>query len=90
GVPIGVRIEPKWQGKWLERAESRPILTGSAPRQATANIWGAQVSLAALLPRASLAPQSADDLLVDLVGCCEDGPVYLSSSPAYLSDFGKN
>jgi hypothetical protein len=34
------------------------------------------------------APQSAADLLADLVGCCEDGPVDLSSNPAYMSDFG--
>ncbi|MFN9056717.1 MAG: ribbon-helix-helix protein, CopG family [Cyanobacteriota bacterium] len=32
--------------------------------------------------------QSAADLLADLVGCCEDGPVDLSTSPAYMSDFG--
>jgi hypothetical protein len=36
------------------------------------------------------APQSAADLLVDLVGCCEDGPVDLSSNPVYMSDFGTN
>ncbi|MFM6127494.1 MAG: ribbon-helix-helix protein, CopG family [Sphaerospermopsis kisseleviana] len=34
------------------------------------------------------APQSAADLLADLVGCCEDGPVDLSTNPAYMSDFG--
>jgi Arc/MetJ-type ribon-helix-helix transcriptional regulator len=34
------------------------------------------------------ARQSAADLLADLVGCCEDGPVDLSSNPAYMSDFG--
>lgn len=33
-------------------------------------------------------PQFAADLLADLVGCCEDGPVDLSSNPADLSDFG--
>jgi len=32
--------------------------------------------------------QSAADLLADLVGCCEDGPVDLSTNPAYMSDFG--
>jgi len=37
-----------------------------------------------------LQPQSAADLLADLVGCCEDGPADLSSNPAYLSDFGTN
>lgn len=36
------------------------------------------------------APQSAADLLADLVGCCEDGPVDLSSNPACMSDFGKH
>jgi Arc/MetJ-type ribon-helix-helix transcriptional regulator len=36
------------------------------------------------------APQSAADLLADLVGCCEDGPVDLSSNPAYMTDFGTN
>jgi hypothetical protein len=35
-------------------------------------------------------PQSAADLLADLVGCCEDGPPDLSSNPAHLSDFGIN
>ena len=35
-----------------------------------------------------LAPQSAADLLADLVGCCEDGPEDLSSNPAYMSNFG--
>lgn len=35
-------------------------------------------------------PQSAADLLADLVGCCEDGPADLSSNPAHLSDFGFN
>ena len=35
-------------------------------------------------------PQSAADLLADLVGCCEDGPADLSSNPAHLSDFGLN
>ena len=35
-----------------------------------------------------LQPQSAADLLADLVGCCEDGPADLSSNPAYLADFG--
>jgi hypothetical protein len=34
------------------------------------------------------SPQSAADLLADLVGCCEGGPIDLSSNPAYLSDFG--
>ncbi len=34
------------------------------------------------------APQSAADLLADLVGCCEAGPADLSSNPAYLSEFG--
>jgi Arc/MetJ-type ribon-helix-helix transcriptional regulator len=33
-------------------------------------------------------PQSAADLLADLVGCCDDGPADLSSNPAHLSDFG--
>jgi hypothetical protein len=37
-----------------------------------------------------LQPQSAADLLADLVGCCEDGPADLSSNPDYLSDFGIN
>jgi len=37
-----------------------------------------------------LQPQSAADLLADLVGCCEDGPADLSSNPAHLSDFGIN
>jgi len=37
-----------------------------------------------------LQPESAADLLADLVGCCEDGPADLSSNPAYLSDFGTN
>lgn len=37
-----------------------------------------------------LQPQSAADLLADLVGCCEDGPADLSSNPAYLADFGTN
>jgi len=36
------------------------------------------------------APQSAADLLADLVGCYEDGPVDLSSNAAYMSDFGTN
>ena len=36
------------------------------------------------------ATQSAADLVVDLVGCCEDGPADLSSNPAYLSEFGTN
>jgi len=34
------------------------------------------------------APQSAADLLADLVGCWEGGPADLSSNPAYLLDFG--
>ena len=38
----------------------------------------------------SAGPQSAADLLADLVGCCEDGPTDLSSNPVYLSDFGAN
>ena len=33
-------------------------------------------------------PQSAADLLADLVGCCEGGPADLSSHSAYLSSFG--
>ena len=37
-----------------------------------------------------VAPQSAGDLLADLVGCCENGPADLSSNPAYLSEFGTN
>jgi hypothetical protein len=36
------------------------------------------------------APQSAADLLADLVGCCECGQADLSSNPAYLSNFGTN
>lgn len=36
------------------------------------------------------APQSACDLLADLVGCCENGPADLSSNSAYLSEFGTN
>jgi hypothetical protein len=36
------------------------------------------------------APQSAADLLADLVGCCDDGPADLSCNPAYMSDFGAN
>ena len=35
-------------------------------------------------------PQSAADLLADLVGCCQEGPAELSSNPTYLSDFGLN
>ena len=35
-------------------------------------------------------PQSAADLLADLVGCCKDGPTDLSSNPAYLSGCGAN
>ena len=34
------------------------------------------------------APQSAADLLADLVGCCEGGPPDLSSNPAYMTGFG--
>ncbi len=34
------------------------------------------------------APQSAADLLADLVGCCEGGPADLSSNPAYMTGFG--
>jgi hypothetical protein len=30
------------------------------------------------------APQSAGDLLADLVGCCEDRPADLSSNPVHL------
>ena len=30
------------------------------------------------------APQSAGDLLTDLVGCCEDRPAHLSSNPVHL------
>ncbi len=36
------------------------------------------------------APQSAADLLADLVGCCEGGPADLSSNHAYLSGFGSD
>ncbi len=36
------------------------------------------------------SPQSAPDLLADLVGCCEGSPADLSSNPAYLADFGKD
>ena len=36
------------------------------------------------------APQSAGDLVADLVGCCEAGPADLSSNPVYLSEFGAN
>jgi Arc/MetJ-type ribon-helix-helix transcriptional regulator len=32
----------------------------------------------------SSAPQSALDLLADLVGCCEDRPADLSSNPVHL------
>ena len=35
-------------------------------------------------------PQSAADLLADLVGYCEDGPADLSSNPAHLSELGMN
>jgi hypothetical protein len=37
-----------------------------------------------------VAPQSAGDLLADLVGCCEYGPADLSSNPAYLAKLGTN
>jgi Arc/MetJ-type ribon-helix-helix transcriptional regulator len=37
-----------------------------------------------------LKPQSAADLLADLVGCCEGGPADLSSNSAHLSEFGIN
>jgi hypothetical protein len=30
------------------------------------------------------APQSAGDLLADLVGCCENGPAHLSFNPVHL------
>lgn len=33
-------------------------------------------------------PQSAADLMVDLVGSCKGEPADLSSNPAYLSEFG--
>ena len=36
------------------------------------------------------SPQSAADLLADLVGCCEGSPADLSSNPAYFADFGKD
>jgi hypothetical protein len=35
------------------------------------------------------APQTAADLLADLVGYCKDGRTDLSSNPAYQSDFDK-
>jgi hypothetical protein len=35
-------------------------------------------------------PQSAADLLADLVGCCVDGLPDLSFNPVHLSDFGIN
>jgi Arc/MetJ-type ribon-helix-helix transcriptional regulator len=35
------------------------------------------------------AAPSAADLVADLVGCCEGGPVDLSSNPAHLAGFGE-
>jgi Arc/MetJ-type ribon-helix-helix transcriptional regulator len=78
-------------------------LTDALDAQLTAQAQRRRLSKSELVRRALIAflqtseqggdglqPQSAADLLADLVGCCEDGPADLSSNPAYLADFGIN
>ncbi len=70
-------------------------LTAQAQRRRLSKSELVRRALTAFLQASELVvdgpqPQSAADLLADLVGCFEDGPPDLSSNPAHLSDFGIN
>jgi hypothetical protein len=70
-------------------------LTAQAQRRRLSKSELVRRALTAFLQAAELVvdnpqPQTAADLLADLVGCCEDGPPDLSSNPAHMSVFGIN
>ncbi len=70
-------------------------LTAQAQRRRLSKSELVRRALTAFLQAAELIvdnpqPQTAADLLADLVGCCEDGPPDLSFNPAHMSVFGIN
>ena len=92
-----------WPGGMRSMAVISLKLTETLDAQLTAQAQRRRLSKSELVRRALTAffqaseqgvdgpqPQSAADLLADLVGCCVDGPPDLSSNPAHLSDFGIN
>ena len=92
-LPYGMRAMAVISLKLTEDLDAQ--LTAQAQRRRLSKSELVRRALTAFLQSSErggdgLPPQSAADLLADLVGCCEDGPADLSSNPAHLSDFGIN
>ena len=82
---ISLKLTEALDAQLTEQAQRRRLSKSELVRRAlTAFLQSSEQSVE------GSAPQSAADLLADLVGCCADGPVDLSSNPAYMSDFGTN
>lgn len=75
---ISVKLSEALDAQLTEQAHRRQLSKSELVRRAlTALLQSSMESF----ERA--APQSAADLLADLVGCCENGPADLVSNPAY-------
>jgi Arc/MetJ-type ribon-helix-helix transcriptional regulator len=82
---ISLKLTEALDAQLTEQAHRRRLSKSELVRRAlTAYLQASELGAEAS------APQSAADLVADLVGCCEDGPVDLSSNPAYRADFGAN
>ena len=82
---ISLKLTEALDAQLTEQASRRRLSKSELVRRAlTAFLQSPEKDLEAT------SPQSAADLLADLVGCCEGSPADLSTNPAYLADFGKN
>ena len=82
---ISLRLNEDLDAKLAKQAHRRRLSKSELVRRAlTAYLQASEQGV-----EGSATP-SAADLLVDLVGCCDNAPADLSSNPAYLSEFGTN
>ena len=75
------------------------VTTGDASLAITANAAAGNLTVNAaalaedksltLIGGANAKTATVNDLVADLVGCCEGGPADLSSNPAHLAGFGE-
>ena len=80
---ISLKLTEALDAKLTEQAHRRRLSKSELVRRAlTAFLQSSEQDME------GASPQSAADLLADLVGCCEGAPADLSSNPGYLSDFG--
>jgi len=82
---ISLKLSEALDAQLTEQAQRRRLSKSELVRRAlTAFLQSSEQGLE------GTAPQSAVDLLADLVGCCEGAPTDLSANPAYLAEFGAN